>query len=199
METENLKLRIRWEYFIQTKFCYNSNMEITSSAEKLAQDWKLKIKDWNINAAFIAGLPLADGIVTSMKNEHGILGEMQFRMAISGVEKKHPDANLMAVFSDQNSQDIVWYKFKSFMPSTERDKRSGFGPASIYFLFDQGDGEKFVQQVKSEPTLADALVTSKFPEFAAKVEVKPWKEIIFLPQDLANGDIDTKVQVIASK
>lgn len=183
-------------------------MEITSSAEKLAQDWKLKIKDWNINAAFIADLPLADGIKTSVANEHGYydhkksfgpLGEIKFRMAIADIEKTHKEANLLAVFPDKNGQEIVWYKFENFMPPTTRDKRSGFGPANVYFLFNNGEGDKLVQQVKSDPTLLDALVAAKFPELATKVEVKPWKEILFLSQDLSLQNIESQIQVIASR
>ncbi len=183
-------------------------MEITSSADKLAQDWKLKIKDWNLNAPLLPNLELADGVVVSEdkgggyydhKTDFGRLGSVPFRVALQDLRKLHPDANLLAVFPYNEGKEIVWYSFENFKPSTPTDKRSGFGPANLYFLFNSGEGEKFIDQVRSEPTLPDALIKTKFPQFAEKVEIKPWKELVFLPQDFNYSGIKDKPQIIATR
>lgn len=182
-------------------------MEITSSAEKLAQDWKLKIKDWNLNAALKAGTALADGKSVLTRNgqgfhDHGtpfgVLGEQKFRMATSDVRKAHKDANMLAVFSTEKG-DIVWYEFKNEVIGNEQDKRGGIYPASAYFLFAKGEGQKFVDQVQAEPSLADALVSAQFPVFKSEVKVQDWKELLYLPQDLFFQTMNEQVKVLSKR
>jgi hypothetical protein len=105
-------------------------MEFTSGAEKLAQDWKLKIQDWNLNACLVAGLSLADGVQVSEMHQHGFYDHktnfgqimpLRFSVTVPDVSRAHPDANLLAVFPYKNGQEIVWYQFKNFMPATVSD------------------------------------------------------------------------------
>lgn len=182
-------------------------MEIASSAEKLAQDWKLKIRDWNLHAALPANTEIADGKVVLPRNSQGfhdhgtnfgVLGEQKFRMAITDVKKAHKDANLLAVFPTENG-DIVWYEFKHEMKGVDAQGRGGVYSASAYFLFNSGEGQKFVNQVQEEPSLADALVASKFPIFKQEVKVQDWNEILYLPQDLFFKTMEEQIKVINKK
>lgn len=182
-------------------------MEIASSAEKLAQDWKLKIKDWNLHAVLPANTEIADGKAVLPRNNQGfhdhgtnfgVLGEQKFRMAITDVKKLHKDANLLAVFPTENG-DIVWYEFKHEMKGVDAQGRGGIYPASAYFLFNSGEGQKFVNQVQEEQTLADALVATKFPIFKQEVKVQDWNEILYLPQDLFFKTMEEQIKVINKK
>lgn len=182
-------------------------MEITSSAETLAQDWKLKIKDWNLNAALKADTALADGKVVLHRNgqgfyDHGsnfgVLGEQKFRMAMGDVFKKHKDANILAVFTHERG-DIVLYRFKNEVQANEQDKRGGIYPASAYFLFDKCEGENFIEQVKNEPCLPDALVQTQFPIFKSEVKTEDWKELLYLPQDLFFQTLEEQIVVLAKR
>lgn len=179
-------------------------MEIATSAEKLAQDWKLKIRDWNLHAALPANTEIADGKVVLPRNNQGfhdhgtnfgVLGEQKFRMAITDVKKVHKDANLLAVFPTENG-DVVWYEFKHEMKGVDAQGRGGVYSASAYFLFNSGEGQKFVNQVQEEPSLTDALVASKFPIFKQEVKVQDWNEILYLPQDLFFKTMEEQIKVI---
>lgn len=182
-------------------------MEITSSAEKLAQDWKIKIKDWNLNAALKAGTVLADGKTVLPRHgqgfyDHGanfgVLGEQKFRMAMSEVRKLHKDANMLAVFP-MVIGDVILYQFRNHVTADGQDKRGGVYPASAYFLVDSRMGQKFVDQVQSEPSLADALVVAKFPVFRSEVKVEDWKKLLYLPQDLFIPTINDQIKVLATR
>lgn len=183
-------------------------MELTSGAEKLAQDWKLKIKEWNLNASLPEGLEVADGRKVSGYDEwafkdHGprtfdSLMTPRFNFSVQRVESEDPDANLLASFPTPEG-DVVWYRFYNFKPITEKDKRSGFRQANLYMVFQTGEGAKFVADVKSEPTLADAIVAAKFPEVVAKVEIKAWKRLVYIPQDVSSSDVLQKMEVVASR
>jgi hypothetical protein len=182
-------------------------MEIPTSAEKLAQSWKLKVKDWDLNAALVSGTDLADGIKVSKINEHGFvshktsfgtLGQEKFRMAIGDVEAAHKDSNFLTVFPN-NDTEIIMYRFKNFMPATDADKRSGFMWASAYFVVDKGEGSKFIDQVKQEPTLADALLMAQFPVFKSDVKTRDWDNLLYLPQDLFFRTAEQQIQVIAKR
>jgi len=182
-------------------------MEITSSSEHVV-NWIKKVKDWDLHAGLPSDLNLSDGkSVNSSKagdfNHHGTdfgkILPMLFSMAIPDIEKIHPDANLLAVLPIGDNQEIVWYKFRNFRTQTATDKRSGISPAILYLLFDKGDGVRFVDAIKEEPTLMDGWIAAKFPELVKQVEIQPWKELLLLPEDLIFNQINTQVKVLSSK
>ncbi len=182
-------------------------MEVISTVEKLAQGWKLKIRDWNLKAALPAQTPLPDGKVVpgskaqgfdDLGTNFGQLGEIRFRSAISEVTKAHKEANLLAVFPTKKG-DIVWYLFKSEMKGVDSQKRGGVFDSSAYFLFDTGDGQKFVDDVRSESSLPDVLVAAQFPVFNSEIKVQGWKELIYLPQDLFIPTMKEQINILAAK
>ncbi len=180
-------------------------MEITSSVEKLAQDWKLKIKDWNLNARLAQGVVLADdkNVVDPSLNysnhgrDFGTLGSQDFRMTIGDVKKAHPEACFLAVF-EHHEGDIVFYRSESSTLGGEQDKRTTVaGDCLFYFLFNKGDGLKFIDDVRLTPDLPDLLVKIEFPIY--KNNLKDWKELIYLPQELSFKERNNQLNILATR
>lgn len=108
---------------------------------------------------------------------------------------EHKEANFVEVFPYKDGQ-VLKYSIGIFFK--DNYNRSEFGRSHIEFQFSGKLGDVLVGELRQNPGLLDRLILAKFSALATR-EIKPWKELAYLPPDLDSQNRKEKLQILATR